>query len=75
MQALTLERQVHGDADGDLLGLEQVRQPGVAAPGPPEPGDDEQPLAEPSHVGSVDMRLVTRVRPKTKTRSKKSSSG
>ena len=58
-----------------LLGLERVRQPGVARPGPPQRRQDEQPAAE-----SLPRRVVRHERgdlrdAKTKTRSKNSSSG
>ncbi len=40
-------RREHARAHRPLLGLERVRQPGIAGPRPPERREDEQPAADP----------------------------
>ena len=56
-------------------GVDRVRQPGVGRPRPPEHARISRPCPTPLHVGLSDSTVVTCVKPKTNTRSKKSSSG
>ena len=46
-------RREHPRAHRPFLRLERVRQPGIARPGPPERGKDEEPLAERPPLGVV----------------------
>ena len=41
----------HGEPDGALFGFDEVGQPGVADPRPPEDGEDEHRVAEPGPRG------------------------
>ena len=65
----------HREPHRALVGVERVRQPGVAGPGPPERAEHEHPRPSPPQVGSRAISAVTCVIAKTKTRSKNSSSG
>ena len=50
-------RPEHARPDRARLGLQRVREPGVARPGPPEGGEDEQAAAHPRPGGVVRREL------------------
>ena len=69
-------RAEHRDPDDALLGVDQARQPGVAAPRPPQDARARaSPSRGPARSASFAISAVHCVSASTNTRSKKSSSG